>query len=586
MFDLKISGGLVIDGTGVAGQVMDIGIVGDRIVAMGDLSDEAVREIDASGRIVTPGFVDIHTHYDGQATWDPEMAPSSWHGVTTVVMGNCGVGFAPAAPDKQEWLVGLMEGVEDIPGSALTEGMTWNWESFPEYLDALEALDRTVDVAAQVPHGAVRAYVMGDRGAANEAPSETEIARMSAIVEEGLQAGAVGFSTSRTILHKSIDGELVPGTTATKEELLGIGRALKRAGHGVFEMASDLLPEWNEFQWMGDLSRETGAPVTFTALESPIKGLSFKQQLEQMRAENAKGGNIVAQISMRGTGLILGWRATFHPFSQRQSWKAIMGKSWPEQWQHLQDPAFRQRLLSERGEPTGSDLQLIADLMESAFSMQYEMQPGFDYEPSAEQSVEARARASGVSAEEYAYDCMMRNGGTGMLYFPLLNYANGNLDFLEEALDSEDCVNSLSDGGAHCGTICDAAATTFMLQHWVRDRQGKRIPLEQAIKRQCHDTARLYGFEDRGVLAPGLLADLNVIDFESLALQLPTVAFDLPAGGRRLLQQAEGYDFTIKSGRVTFHNGQPTGDYPGRVIRGPQPAPSVTSPPVSATDSR
>ena len=586
MFDLKISGGLVVDGTGVAGQVMDIGIVGDRIVAMGDLSDEAVREIDASGRIVTPGFVDIHTHYDGQATWDPEMAPSSWHGVTTVVMGNCGVGFAPAAPDKQEWLVGLMEGVEDIPGSALTEGMTWNWESFPEYLDALEELDRTVDVAAQVPHGAVRAYVMGDRGAANEAPSETEIARMSAIVEEGLQAGAVGFSTSRTILHKSIDGELVPGTTATKEELLGIGRALKRAGHGVFEMASDLLPEWNEFQWMGDLSRETGAPVTFTALESPIKGLSFKQQLEQMRAENAKGGNIVAQISMRGTGLILGWRATFHPFSQRPSWKAIMDKSWLEQWQHLQDPAFRQRLLSERGEPTGSDLQLIADLMESAFSMQYEMQPGFDYEPSAEQSVEARARASGVSAEEYAYDFMMRNGGTGMLYFPLLNYANGNLDFLEEALDSEDCVNSLSDGGAHCGTICDAAATTFMLQHWVRDRQGKRIPLEQAIKRQCHDTARLYGFEDRGVLAPGLLADLNVIDFESLALQLPTVAFDLPAGGRRLLQQAKGYDFTIKSGRVTFHNGQPTGDYPGRVIRGPQPAPSVTSPPVSATDSR
>ena len=586
MFDLKISGGLVVDGTGVSGQVMDIGIVGDRIVAMGDLSDEAVREIDASGRIVTPGFVDIHTHYDGQATWDPEMAPSSWHGVTTVVMGNCGVGFAPAAPDKQEWLVGLMEGVEDIPGSALTEGMTWNWESFPEYLDALEELDRTVDVAAQVPHGAVRAYVMGDRGAANEAPSETEIARMSAIVEEGLQAGAVGFSTSRTILHKSIDGELVPGTTATKEELLGIGRALKRAGHGVFEMASDLLPEWNEFQWMGDLSRETGAPVTFTALESPIKGLSFTQQLEQMRAENAKGGNIVAQISMRGTGLILGWRATFHPFSQRPSWKAIMGKSWPEQWQHLQDPAFRQRLLSERGEPTGSDLQLIADLMESAFSMQYEMQPGFDYEPSAEQSVEARARALGVSAEEYAYDFMMRNGGTGMLYFPLLNYANGNLDFLEEALDSEDCVNSLSDGGAHCGTICDAAATTFMLQHWVRDRQGKRIPLEQAIKRQCHDTARLYGFEDRGVLAPGLLADLNVIDFESLALQLPTVAFDLPAGGRRLLQQAKGYDFTIKSGRVTFHNGQPTGDYPGRVIRGPQPAPSVTSPPVSATDSR
>ncbi|MEK9585354.1 MAG: amidohydrolase family protein, partial [Halieaceae bacterium] len=376
MYDLKISGGLVVDGTGTPGRIMDIGVVGDRIVAMGELPETAAQEIDATGRVVIPGFVDIHTHYDGQATWDQEMAPSSWHGVTTVVMGNCGVGFAPAAPDRQEWLVGLMEGVEDIPGSALTEGMTWDWESFPQYLDALEKLDRTVDVAAQVPHGAVRAYVMGDRGAANEAPTETEIARMSAIVEEGLKAGALGFSTSRTVLHKSVDGELVPGTTATEEELLGIGRALKRAGHGVFEIASDLLPEWNEFDWMGDLSRETGAPVTFTALESPIKQLPFTGQLQAMRDQNARGANIVAQISMRGTGLILGWRATFHPFSQRPSWKAIADMPWAEQWARLQDPDFRRTLLAEKGEPIGSDLQLIADLMESAFSMQYEMLPG------------------------------------------------------------------------------------------------------------------------------------------------------------------------------------------------------------------
>ena len=586
MFDLKITGGLVVDGTGTPGKIMDIGIVGDRIVAMGDLAEGCAEEIDATGRVVAPGFVDIHTHYDGQATWDQEMAPSSWHGVTTVVMGNCGVGFAPAAPDRQEWLVGLMEGVEDIPGSALTEGMTWNWESFPEYLDALEGLDRTVDVAAQVPHGAVRAYVMGDRGAANEEPTETEIARMSVIVEEGLRAGAVGFSTSRTILHKSIDGELVPGTTATKEELLGIGRALKRAGHGVFEMASDLLPEWNEFEWMGDLSRETGAPVTFTALESPIKSLPFKDQLSDMRAQNAKGGNIVAQISMRGTGLILGWRATFHPFSQRPSWKAIADKPWPEQWRHLKNPAFRSQLLAEQGEPTGSDLQLIADLMETAFSMQYEMLPGFNYEPTAEQSIEQRALATRVTASEYAYDFMMRDEGAGMIYFPLLNYANGNLDFLEEALDSDDCVNSLSDGGAHCGTICDAAATTFMLQHWVRDREGHRMPLERAIKRQCHDTARLYGFEDRGVLAPGLLADLNVIDLESLQLNLPTVAFDLPAGGRRLLQTASGYDCTIKSGRVTFQGGVATGEFPGRVIRGPQLVQESPSLLATASDSQ
>ena len=586
MYDLKISGGLVVDGTGTPGRIMDIGVVGDRIVAMGELPETAAQEIDATGRVVIPGFVDIHTHYDGQATWDQEMAPSSWHGVTTVVMGNCGVGFAPAAPDRQEWLVGLMEGVEDIPGSALTEGMTWDWESFPEYLDALEKLDRTVDVAAQVPHGAVRAYVMGDRGAANEAPTETEIARMSAIVEEGLKAGALGFSTSRTVLHKSVDGELVPGTTATEEELLGIGRALKRAGHGVFEIASDLLPEWNEFDWMGDLSRETGAPVTFTALESPIKQLPFTGQLQAMRDQNARGANIVAQISMRGTGLILGWRATFHPFSQRPSWKAIADMPWGEQWARLQDPDFRRTLLAEKGEPIGSDLQLIADLMESAFSMQYEMLPGFNYEPSAEQSIEQRAQATGVTPEEYVYDFMMRDSGTGMVYFPLLNYANGNLDFLEVALFSDDCVNSLSDGGAHCGTICDAAATTFMLQHWVRDRDGTRLPLEHAIKRQCHDTASMYGLEDRGKLAPGLLADINVIDMEALSLNLPTVAFDLPAGGRRLLQTAEGYEVTIKSGRVTFRQGVKTGDYPGRVIRGPQPAPAETSLPATASDSR
>jgi len=582
VYDLKISQGFVVDGTGAPGRQMDIGIVGDRIVAVGDLPDAAHEEIDAAGRIVIPGFVDIHTHYDGQATWDPEMAPSSWHGVTTVVMGNCGVGFAPAAPDRREWLVGLMEGVEDIPGSALTEGITWDWESFPEYLDALEKLDRTVDVATQVPHGAVRAYVMGERGAADADPTETEIARMSAIVEEGLNAGALGFSTSRTVLHKSVDGELVPGTTASKEELLGIGRALKRAGHGVFEMASDLLPEWNEFEWMGDLSRETGAPVTFTALESPIKGLAFSEQLRQMRDQNARGARIVAQISMRGTGLILGWRATFHPFSQRASWKSIADKPWEEQWQYLSDPAFRAQLLSERGEPTGSDLQLIADLMESAFAMQFEMRPGFNYEPTPDQSIEQCASRAKVAAEEYAYDFMMREGGSGMIYFPLLNYANGNLNFLENALNSDDCVNSLSDGGAHCGTICDAAATTFMLQHWVRDRGHGRLPLEYAIKRQCRDTARLYGLMDRGVLDSGYLADLNIIDLDAVQLNLPSVAFDLPAGGRRLLQTASGYDCTIKSGKVTFRGGAATGCYPGGVIRGPQSAPLTASPPASA----
>ena len=570
MFDLLIRGGTVVDGTGSESRVADIAITGDRIVAVGQNLGEAHQVVDASGCHVTPGFVDVHTHYDGQATWDAEMAPSSWHGVTTVVMGNCGVGFAPAAPERHDWLIGLMEGVEDIPGSALAEGMSWNWESFPQYLDALEQLPRTVDIATHVPHGAVRAYVMGDRGAANEDPTEHEIERMSAIVEEGLRAGALGFSTSRTVLHKSIDGELVPGTTATPEELIGIGRAMGRVGHGVFEMASDLLPEWNEFEWMGDLSRETGLPVTFTALQSPIKAMPFDQQLSEMRAQNAKGAHIYAQISMRGTGLVLGWRASFHPFSFKPAWQEIQSLPWEQQRVKLTDPAFKARLLSEETLPLEGELKFIVDLMASAFNLQYEMHDGFDYEPGPADSIAARAEAAGVDAAEYAYDVLMRDEGNGFIYFPLLNYADGNLNFLEPVLRSDDCVNSLSDGGAHCGTICDAAAPTFMLQHWVRDRQHDRISLEHAIKRQCYDTARLYGLNDRGLLAPGYLADINIIDMDAIKLNGPWVAFDLPAGGKRLLQRAEGYRMTIKSGQATFVDGQLQAARPGALIRGPQ----------------
>lgn len=573
MYDIVIKGGTVVDGTGNPPRQTDVAITGDRIVAVGADLGEAREVIDATGRMVAPGFVDIHTHYDGQATWDQEMAPSSWHGVTTVVMGNCGVGFAPAAPERHDWLIGLMEGVEDIPGSALSEGMTWNWESFPEYLSALESLPRTVDVATQVPHGAVRAYVMGERGAANEMPTETDMARMAAIVEEGLRAGALGFSTSRTILHKSIDGELVPGTTASKEELLAIGKAMGRVGHGVFELASDLEPEWNEFEWMGELSRETGLPVSFTALQSPLKAMTFDEQIAAMREQNATGANVVAQVSMRATGLILGWRASFHPFAFKPSWKAIADLPWEAQYEKLSDPVFRAQLLAEPSDAMGGDLQLLADLMTGAFNMQYEMAEGFDYEPGTEDSIAARAAAKGIDANAYAYDVLMRDQGNGFIYFPLLNYSDSNLDFLEPILRADDCVNSLSDGGAHCGTICDAAAPTFMLEHWVRDREKGRIPLEMAIKRQCFDTARLYGLNDRGLLAPGYLADLNIIDLDAVKLNPPRVAFDLPAGGKRLLQTAEGYDMTIKSGQVTFRRGEGLGVYPGGVIRGPQPAP-------------
>ncbi|CAM3058876.1 Amidohydrolase 3 domain-containing protein [Sphingomonas antarctica] len=573
MHDLVIRGGTIVDGSGGAPFTGDIAIDGSTITRIGNVTANGREEIDANGKIVAPGFVDIHTHYDGQATWDQEMAPSSWHGVTTVVMGNCGVGFAPAAPDRHQWLIELMEGVEDIPGTALAEGMKWNWETFPQYLDALDELPRTIDVATHVPHGAVRAYVMGDRGARNEAPTETDIARMSAIVEEGLRAGALGFSTSRTILHKSIDGELVPGTTATKEELIGIGRAMGRAGQGVFEMASDLKREWNEFEWMGELSRETGLPVTFAALQSIAKELPLDEQIATMRAENAKGANIVAQIALRGTGIIMAWQGTVHPFRFKPAWTSIEALPWAEQLSHLQDPSFKARMLSEDNVWPESDVLDLLKIVAGGWFIQFEMDPDFDYEPPAGASIMARAAAAGVAGDEYAYDLLMKDEGKGFIYFPILNYADGNLDFLETLQRADDTVNSLSDGGAHCGTICDGASPTFMLQHWVRDRARGRVPIEHAIKRQCRDTAVLYGMDDRGLLAPGYLADINVIDMAAIKLGKPWLAFDLPAGGKRLLQKAEGYVATIKSGEVTFRNGKYLGTHPGRLIRGPQREP-------------
>ncbi|MDZ3830502.1 MAG: D-aminoacylase [Sphingopyxis sp.] len=572
MHDLVIRGGMVVDGSGGKPRTADVAIDGDRIVAIGDNVGAGREEIDAVGKIVTPGFVDVHTHYDGQATWDAEMAPSSWHGVTTVVMGNCGVGFAPARPDRHEWLISLMEGVEDIPGTALAEGMRWDWETFPEYMDALEKLPRTVDVACHVPHGAVRAYVLGDRERPGAVPTDEDIAEMSRLVEEGVRAGALGFSTSRTVLHKSIDGELVPGTTATAEELIAIGRAMGRVGYGVFEMASDLKREWNEFAWMGDLSRETGLPVTFAALQSIAKELPLEEQIAEMRRQNATGANIVAQIALRGNGVIMAWRGTVHPFRFKPAWAEIERLSWDAQYERLKDPAFKARMVEEDNVFPESDIIDFLKIVALGWPVQFEMDADFNYEPRMDESIMARAAAAGISPAEYAYDLMMKDEGKGFIYFPILNYRDGNLNFLEDLQAAGDTVNSLSDGGAHCGTICDAASPTFMLQHWVRDREGHRIALEHAVKRQCRDTALLYGLEDRGLIAPGYLADLNIIDMERLKLGKPWLAFDLPAGGKRLLQKAEGYVATVKSGQITFREGEMQGATPGGVIRGPQRA--------------
>ncbi len=571
MHDMVIRGGTIVDGSGEAAFTGDVAIDGGIISTVGIVNGTGKQEIDASGKIVAPGFVDIHTHYDGQATWDQEMAPSSWHGVTTVVMGNCGVGFAPAKKDKHDWLIGLMEGVEDIPGTALAEGMKWNWETFPEYMDALEELPRTVDVATHVPHGAVRAYVLGDREKPGAVPTQQDVDIMSNIVEEGLRAGALGFSTSRTTLHRSIDGELVPGTTATKDELMGIGRAMGRVGYGVFEMASDLNREWDEFGWMGDLSRETGMPVTFAALQSIAKDIPLDEQISQMRAQNDNGANIVAQIALRGNGIIMTWQGTVHPFIRKPSWIAMENLSWDEKYAKLCDSSFKAQLIAEESLAAEQvDMAPIQFIITNGWAMQYQMDDGFNYEPTAEESINSRANAAGVSQPEYAYDLLMSDNGKGLIYLPILNYVDGNLDFLHPLQDADDCVNSLSDGGAHCGTICDAASPTFMLEHWVKGRERGTISIENAIKRQCYDTARLYGLNDRGLLKTGYLADVNIIDMDRIKLQKPWLAFDLPAGGKRLLQKADGYDMTIKSGQVTFKNGVMQGPTPGGLIRGPQ----------------
>ncbi|MFN2100464.1 N-acyl-D-amino-acid deacylase family protein [Altererythrobacter sp. MF3-039] len=574
-FDLIIRNGTIVDGTGEPRFTGDVAIRDGLIAQVGEVHGDAAEEIDAGGNVIAPGFVDIHTHYDGQATWDQEMAPSSWHGVTTVVMGNCGVGFAPARPDKHEWLIELMEGVEDIPGTALAEGITWDWETFPEYLDALEKLPRAIDVGTHVPHGAVRAYVLQEREEPGAVPTDDEIRQMAQIVEDGVRAGALGFSTSRTVLHKDVNGVLVPGTTATAEELVELGRAMGRVGYGVFEMASDLRKEWNEFEWMGNLSRETGLPVTFAALQSIAKEQSLDEQISNMRAENDNGANIVAQIALRGNGIIMAWQGTVNPFALRPSWQAMAELPWPEKKAKLLDPEFKATLLAEANDysEVSEDTKDVVMFLTNAWGAMYEMDDSFDYEPTQAESVLARAEAAGITAQEYAYDMLCRDDGTGFIYFPILNYADGDLEFLLPLQHSDDTVNSLSDGGAHCGTICDAASPTFMLEHWVRDRKrGDTITLENAIKRQCLDTARLYGLEDRGVIAPGYLADINIIDMDKIKLGKPWLAFDLPAGGKRLLQKAEGYVCTIKNGQVTFHDGKWTGETPGGLIRGPQRA--------------
>ncbi len=572
MHDLVIRGGTLVDGTGAAKRLADVAIDGDRVVAVGSDVGEGRREIDATGHLVTPGWVDIHTHYDGQVTWDTHLTPSGWNGVTTVVMGNCGVGFAPVRPGGEDFLIQLMEGVEDIPGTALAEGIQWNWESFPEYLDAIEAMPRAIDVAAQVPHGAIRVYVMGERGARNEKATPEDIEQMAELVREGLRAGALGFSTSRTILHRAKDGELVPGTNAEDEELLGIGRALGDVGHGVFEVASDLAPEGDELAWMSKLGKETGRPVSFACLQSPMDPKQWRRLLDACEKDAAEGGCLTPQVAQRPAGLLLGFESTLHPFVMHSGYQEIAGLPLNERRAKIADPAVRGQILENP--PDYPALPGPAMLIMTGFNMMFPLGDPPEYEPPPEQSIEAIAKREGREPLEVAYDIMAAGDGTGLIYLPLIGYADGNFEPIREMMMHPQSIFSLSDGGAHCGLICDASMPTFLLTHWVRDRtRGERIPLEQIVERQTRRTARFYGMEDRGVIAPGMKADLNVIDFENLHIHTPEMVYDLPAKGRRLIQKVDGYRYTVCSGQVTYEDGVPTDALPGKLVRGPQPTP-------------
>lgn len=573
MHDLVLRGGTLVDGSGAPARVTDVAIDGESISAVGPDLGPGTREIDARGLLVTPGWVDIHTHYDGQVTWDPHLTPSGWNGVTTVVMGNCGVGFAPVKPGQEGFLIQLMEGVEDIPGAALSEGIDWRWESFPEYLDALEERPLSVDVGTQIPHGAVRAYVMGERGARNEKATPEDIEAMASIVREGLEAGALGFTTSRTILHRAKDGELVPGTHADDDEVLGIGRMLGEVGHGVFEVASDLAPEGDELAWMRRLGQETGRPVTFACLQNPSDPDQWKRLLAVVDEDAAEGGSLTPQVAQRPAGLLLGFDSSFHPFRLHPSFRPLLDLSSEQRRAELAKPEVRERILSEEADLTGHPPQTA--FIANGWSMMYVLGDPPDYEPAPEQSLAARAQRLGCDPAELAYDLMLDEG---FLYLPLLGYANGHLGPIREMMLHDRAVFGLSDGGAHCALVCDASMPTFLLTYWVRDRaaeRGERLPLEFVVERQTRRTAALYGMEDRGLVAPGMKADMNVIDFDALQIHAPEMVWDLPAQGRRLVQQIDGYRYTIKSGQVTYEDGVPTGSLPGKLVRGPQALPAA-----------
>lgn len=571
-FDMVIRGGTVVDGTGAAPFRADVAIDGDRIVAIGTDLLAGREEVDVTGQIVTPGFVDIHTHYDGQVMWDHHLRPSTGHGVTTVVMGNCGVGFAPCRPDQRDMLVRLMEGVEDIPNPVLTEGLPWTWETFPEYLDSIASRRFDADVAALIPHAAVRVYVMGERGEAREPATAQDREDMAALVRDGMAAGALGIGTSRTMFHRSIDGHLIPTLKADEAELQALADAMTDAGGGTFQFVSDFADEDVEFDMMLRIAERSGRPLTFPASGTP-EDPARSHLMGRVRAANAAGHHIRVQVLGRATGVVMGHQLTLHPFCTSPTYRALAAMTLEEKIDQLRRPEIRAAILAD---PLAPDPANALSNFVCNFDRIFPLADDPDYEPTLEESIAGRAAAAGIAPEELAYDMLLEHDGKRQLYLAISNYAEGNLDGMGQILLHPDAVMGLGDGGAHYGAICDASYSTYLLTHWVRDRARGRIPLPRAISAMTRDTAELVGLNDRGIVAPGYRADINVIDLDRLRLHAPEVVFDLPAGGRRLMQRADGYRLTILAGEVVSRNGTATGALPGRLVRGAKPEPVVS----------